>query len=74
MHIGLNIILSNQNKSADRFCKQAAAQVPHMFCNFYLAKNPKCANISTTTEAGEKISTHRFVILQISEIVWAMLD
>jgi len=29
----------------------------HGFCNFYLAKNPKIAQDSATTEAGEKICT-----------------
>ncbi len=33
-----------------------AAWVPDMFCDFYLAKNHKIVNNSTTTEAGEKIS------------------
>ncbi len=33
------------------------AQVPNMFCNFYLVKNHKIANNSTTTKARAKIST-----------------
>ncbi len=30
----------------------------HIFCNFYLAKNHKIANSSTTTKAREKINTY----------------
>ncbi len=37
---------------------QVAAQFPVMFCNFYLMKNDKIAENSTTTiKAGEKIRT-----------------
>jgi hypothetical protein len=35
-----------------------AAMVPDMFYNFYLVKNQKIANNSSTTEAREKISTY----------------
>jgi len=34
-----------------------AAQVSDMFCNFYLVKNHKIADNSTTTKVREKIST-----------------
>jgi hypothetical protein len=34
-----------------------AAWVPDMFCNFYFVKNYKLVNNSTTTKAGEKMST-----------------
>jgi hypothetical protein len=34
-----------------------AAWLPDMFCNLYSVKNHKIAEISTTTKAGEKIST-----------------
>ncbi len=33
-----------------------AAWVPEMFRNFYLAKNHKIVNSSTTTDAGEETS------------------
>ncbi len=36
-----------------------------MFCNFYLVKNHKIENKSTTTEAREK---YRFLILRILEL------
>ncbi len=35
-----------------------AAWDSDMFCNFYLVKNHKIANNSTTSKAGEKISTY----------------
>jgi len=41
---------ANNYKSAARFCHQVAAWVPDMFCNFYLGKNHKIANNSTTTK------------------------
>jgi hypothetical protein len=34
-----------------------AAWFPDMFCNFYLAKNHKITNNSTTTKARERIRT-----------------
>jgi hypothetical protein len=46
----------DEGKSAGSFCRQVAAWVPDMFCNFYLVKNDKIANNSTTTKAREKIS------------------
>ncbi len=48
----------NEGKSADSFCRQVAALVPDMFCNFYLVKNHKIANNLVPTEAREKISTY----------------
>jgi hypothetical protein len=42
-----------KGKSAASFCRQVAAWFPHMFCNFYLMKNHKIANNSTTTKARE---------------------
>ena len=45
-------------ESAASFCCQVAALVPDMVCNFYLVKNHKIANNSTTIEAREKISTY----------------
>ncbi len=47
----------NERKSATSFCRQVAAGVQDMFCNFYLVKNPKIAKNSTTAKAREKIST-----------------
>ncbi len=43
-----------EGKLAASFCRQVAAWVPGMFCNFYLVKNLKIANNSTTTKAREK--------------------
>jgi hypothetical protein len=48
----------NEGKSAASFCRQVAALVTDMFCNFYFVKNHKIANNSVTTEAREKISTY----------------
>jgi hypothetical protein len=48
---------SVQDKSAARFCRQVAAWVTDMFCNFYFVKSHKIANDLATTEAVEKIST-----------------
>jgi hypothetical protein len=31
----------NKNKSAASFCRQVAAWIPDMFCDFYLVKNKK---------------------------------
>ncbi len=53
----------NEGKLVARFCHQVAAQVPDMFCNFYLVKSHKIANNSATTEAREK-NKHRFGIDQ----------
>ncbi len=44
--------------SAASFCRQVAALVPDMFCNFYFVKNHNIANNYATTEAGEKISIY----------------
>jgi hypothetical protein len=46
----------NEGESAASFCHQLAALFPDMFCDFYLVKNHKIAENSTTTEAREKIS------------------
>jgi hypothetical protein len=46
----------NEGISAASFCRQVAALVPEMFCNFYLVKHHKIANNSATSEAREKIS------------------
>jgi hypothetical protein len=50
-------MLENGGESAASFCHQLAALLPDMFCNFYLAKNYKIANNSTTAKAREKLST-----------------
>jgi len=39
------------------FCHKVAAWDPDLFCNFYIAKNHKITNKSTTTKARENIST-----------------
>jgi len=40
-----------------------------MFCNFYLVKNRKIANNSTTTKASEKISTD-LETLEFFDVCW----
>jgi hypothetical protein len=57
----------NEGKSAASFCRQVAALVPDMFCNFYILKNHKIAGNSATTEAREKISTY-LEFLQLKKI------
>ncbi len=51
------IISHNEGKSAASFCRHVAAWFPDMFCNFYLVKNHKPDENSTTAKAREKIST-----------------
>jgi hypothetical protein len=48
----------NEGKSAASFCRQVAALVQDMFCNFYVVKNHKIVNNAATAEAREKISTY----------------
>jgi hypothetical protein len=48
------VYIKNEGESAASFCRQVAAWVPDMFCNFYLVKNLKIANNSATTVAREK--------------------
>jgi len=48
----------NEGISAASFCRQVAALVLDMFCNFYLVKDHEIANNSATTEAREKIGTY----------------
>jgi len=50
-------LLSDEGKSVASFCRQVAALVPDMFCNFSLVNNHKFANKSARTESREKIST-----------------
>ncbi len=51
--------------SAAIFCKEVAARVPDMFCNFSFVKNDKIVNNSTTTTAREKISADlEFLVFQ----------
>jgi hypothetical protein len=45
----------NEGKSAASFCRQVAAWLPDMFCNFYFVKNYKIAKNSATTKAREKL-------------------
>ncbi len=49
-------ILFYEDKSTGSFCWNVAVRVSDMFCNFYLLKNYKSANNSTTTKGREKIS------------------
>ncbi len=46
----------NQHILAARFCRKVAAWVSDMFWNFYLGKNNKIANNSTTMKARENVS------------------
>ncbi len=46
----------NEGKSAASICRQVAAWVPEMFCNFYFVKNDKIVYNSTAIKAREKIS------------------
>jgi hypothetical protein len=52
------LIYPNEEKSAASFCHQVAAWVLDMFCNFYIVKNHKIVNNTTTVKAREKISTY----------------
>ena len=63
----------NEGISAASFCRQVAALVPDMFCNFYLVKNHKIAKTSTIAKAKEK-NKYRFRILRILEIFWCRFD
>jgi hypothetical protein len=56
--VKLSEFLINEGISAASFCCPVAALVPDMSCYFYVMKNHKIANNSTTTEAREKISTY----------------
>jgi hypothetical protein len=38
---------TNEWKSAASFCRQVAALVPAVFCNFYFVKNPKIADLES---------------------------
>jgi hypothetical protein len=62
----------NEGKSAASVCRQVAAWVPEMFCNFYFVKNHKIAYNSTTTKAREK--KQRCGILRMSGIFSYMFD
>jgi hypothetical protein len=42
--------MGHEGKSAVSFCCLVATWVPHMFCNFYLVKNHKKADNSTTKD------------------------
>jgi hypothetical protein len=47
----------NWDKSRANICHQVVAWVPDVFCNFYLVKNCRIENNSTTTNAREQIIT-----------------
>jgi hypothetical protein len=44
----------NEGKAAASFCRQVAAWVPDVFCNFYQVKNHKIANNPATSKARKK--------------------
>jgi hypothetical protein len=52
------VIWAYGGKSADSFCRQVAAWLADMFCNFYFMKNYIIAKNSTTRKAREKISKY----------------
>jgi hypothetical protein len=52
--VPVDLTTPNKGISAASFCRQEAALVPDMFCNFYLVKNHKIANNSATTELEKK--------------------
>jgi hypothetical protein len=56
-------------KSAASFYHQVAAWIPDMFWIFYLVKNHKIANNSTTAEDREK-NGHKFRTQRILEMFW----
>jgi hypothetical protein len=62
-----HIQMFNEVIIAASFCLQVAAWVSDVFCNFYLLKNHKIADNSTTPKAREK-NKHRFGILRTLEI------
>jgi hypothetical protein len=51
------LIYPNEGKSAASFCHQVVAWVRDMFCKFYIVKNHKIVNNTTTVKARVKIST-----------------
>jgi hypothetical protein len=53
----VELLGTDEGKSATSCSHQVAAWVLDMFFNFYIVKNHKIANKSTTTKAREKIST-----------------
>jgi hypothetical protein len=59
--------MSNEGKSATSFCCQVAALIPDMCCNFYLVKNHKIDQNSTTTKARK--NKQIFEIFKILEIL-----
>jgi hypothetical protein len=76
--IELNLSVSasfkpNEGILAASFCPQVAASVPDMFCNFYLVKNHKIANSSTTTVASKRMSAY-LESIEFYDIFWCMFD
>jgi hypothetical protein len=51
-------LLNKQDKSVASFCHRVAAWILDIFRNFYIVRNCRSANNSTTAEAREKISAH----------------
>jgi hypothetical protein len=56
----------NDGKLAASFCRQVAALVPDMFCNFYLVKNYIVAKNSTTKVSEEIIRTIKFYLIKLA--------
>jgi hypothetical protein len=57
-------LLSNQDTSATRFCRQVAAQDPDMFCNFNLVKSHRIANSSATTYCKQSSKVKQLCVLR----------
>jgi hypothetical protein len=51
---GASVFKAKEGISAASLCRQVAALVPDMFCNFYIVKNHKKANDSANIGAREK--------------------
>jgi hypothetical protein len=47
----------NEGESAASFCRQVAALLPDMFCNFHLVKNHKIAKTQQPLKLEKKINT-----------------
>jgi len=68
----MSSVLFNEEESPASFCLQVVAWVTDVFCNFYLVKNLKISDNSTTTKSTEKIGTN-LEALEFQEIFYACL-
>jgi hypothetical protein len=63
-----NYTIVNQDKKVASFCCLVAEYVPAMFCNIYLVKFNKIANISTNSKYNEK-NKNRFGTLGFLDFI-----